>query len=444
MGADTIQQRPNSYRENRRKSGTLVCTPWTDGLELPLEYTHGGLRRAVLTEAKIKTLQPRDVRYLVSDGRGLNIEVLPSGKRSWIFRYRFRGAPEKVMIGRYPEMSLKRAREERDKRAGVLTQDKSPAQMKRLSKQQFTAEMTLKDFGERYFSEVTAKRWKDPGNIRRWLDNDIYPWLGSKALKEITPADVQRVVFRKRDHGAPASAAKIRGLLKEIFEYAAARQLIGSNPVASLPLRFITTARARTRALSAAEVGIYLRELYRSNVRRQFKLALNLILLTLVRKGELLLARWDELDPDAGEWNIPGKRTKNGKPHIVYLSRQAAVLFEELRGLASGSDFVLPGRSSLKKPFSLSALNHALEGVNFGLAPFTIHDMRRTASTILHEKGFPSDVIEKALNHTIGGVRGVYNRAEYADQRREMLQFWADHVEKLATEDSVIAELLKR
>ena len=398
----------------------------------------------MLTEAKIKALRPRPVRYLVSDGRGLNIEVRPGGKLSWIFRYRFRGAPEKVMIGRYPDMSLKRAREERDKRAGVLADDKSPAQMKRLARERFTAEMTLKEFGERYFAEVIAKRWKDPGNIRRWLNNDIYPWLGSKALKEIAPADVQRVVFRKRDHGAPASAAKIRALLKEIFEYAAARQLIASNPVASLPLRFITTARARTRALSAAELGIYLRELYKSNIRRQFKIALHLILLTLVRKSELLLARWDELDFETGEWNIPADRTKNGKPHVVYLSRQATALFEELKRLASGSDLVLPGRSSLKRPFAANAINHALEGVNFGLAPFTIHDSRRTASTILHEKEFPSDVIEKALNHSIGGVRGVYNRAEYAEQRRTMLQFWADHVEKLSTEDSVIAEGLKR
>lgn len=385
-----------------------------------------------LTDAKLKTLRPRPVRYLVSDGRGLNIEVLPSGKLSWIFRYRFRGKPEKVVIGRYPEMPLKRAREERDRRAGMLHDGKSPAQAKRLARQKLSAETTLKEFGDRYFTEVTSKRWKDPSNIRRWLDKDIYPWLGGKTLREITPADAQAVVFRKKDHGAPASAGKIRGLLKEIFDYAAARQLIASNPVASLPLRFVTTARSRTRALSPDEITIYLREIYRSNIRRQFKLALHLILLTLVRKGELLLARWDEFDFDAGEWNIPVERTKNKRAHVVYLSRQAKALFEELKKLAAGSELVLPGRSSLKKPFAQNALNHALEGVNFEIPPFTIHDMRRTASTLLHENGFPSDVIEKALNHTIGGVRGVYNKAQYAEQRREMLQFWADYVEKLA------------
>lgn len=396
-----------------------------------------------LTEAKLKTLKARAVRYLVSDGRGLNVEVLPSGKLSWIFRYRFRGKPEKVMIGRYPEMTLKRAREERDKRAGILADNRSPAQAKRLSRQKLTAEMTLNEFGERYFGEVVQKRWKDPGNIRRWLDKDVYPRLGAKSLREVTPADVQAVVFRKRDHGAVASAAKIRGLLNGIFDYASACQLIASNPVSALPLRFVTTTRTRTRALSPAEISTYLRTLCKSNIRRQFRVALHLILLTLVRKSELLLARWDELDVAAGEWNIPAERTKNKKPHVVYLSRQAGTLFEELKGLASGSQLVLPGRSSLEKPFANNALNKALEGISFGLAPFTIHDMRRTASTLLHEKGFASDVIEKALNHTIGGVRGVYNRAEYSEQRREMLQFWADYVEKLATEDLVIAEGLR-
>jgi integrase len=396
-----------------------------------------------LTEVKLKNLKARTVRYLVSDGRGLNVEVLPSGKLSWIFRYRFRGKPEKVMIGRYPEMTLKRAREERDKRAGILAGDQSPARAKRLSRQTLTAEMTLKDFGERYFAEIVEKRWRDPGNIRRWLDKDIYPWLGAKCLREITAADVQVIVFRKRDHGAVASAAKIRGLLNGIFDYALACQLILSNPVRALPLRFVTTTRARTRALSPAEISTYLRELYKSNIRRQFKVALHLILLTLVRKSELLMACWDEVDAAAGEWNIPAARTKNQKPHVVYLSRQATVLLEELKGLASGSPLVLPGRSSLTRPFAHNALNKALEGINFELAPFTIHDMRRTASTLLHEKGFPSDVIEKALNHTIGGVRGVYNRAKYAEQRREMLQFWADYVDKLAREELVIAEEFK-
>ena len=122
----------------------------------------------------------------------------------------------------------------------------------------------------------------------------------------------------------------------------------------------------------------------------------------------------------------------------MYLSTQTVELFRGLKELASESAWVLPGRSSLSKPFAANALNKALENLNFGIPPFTIHDMRRTGSTLLHEKGFPSDVVEKALNHSIGGVRGVYNKAEYSEQRRKMLQFWADYVEGIASEKKVL------
>jgi integrase len=211
-----------------------------------------------------------------------------------------------------------------------------------------------------------------------------------------------------------------------------------TNPAAALPVRFITKARPRTRALSPDEIRIYLSTLYGSGIRRQFKLALHLILLTLVRKSELLQAKWSDVDLENREWGIPEANSKTGTPHIVYLSSHAADLLRELRSLAGESVWVLPGRSGPEKPFAHNALNKALDGLNCPIAPFTVHDLRRTGSTRLHEAGFNSDVIEKALNHTIGGVRGVYNRAEYADQRRSMLQFWASYVDDLLSERKLL------
>lgn len=136
----------------------------------------------------------------------------------------------------------------------------------------------------------------------------------------------------------------------------------------------------------------------------------------------------------------PGRDSKTGKPHIVYLSTQAKTLFKELKPLASSSIWVLPGRGSLTKPFASNALNQALKVSLQGqeIPAFTIHDLRRTASTLLHEQGWPSDVVEKALNHIIGGVRGVYNRAEYAEQRREMLQAWSDYIDGLAPSANLV------
>lgn len=391
-----------------------------------------------LTDTAIRALKPKQARYRVTDGRGLTLEVLPSGRLSWLYRYRFQGKPEKVAIGHYPEFNLKAARRERDRLASMAAHGQSPAREKQLAKTALAANSTVREFAERYFSEVVVRDRKDPRNQRRYLDNEILPILGKKILRDVTAADVQALVFRKRDNGQESAAAEMRNLIKRMFDYAVVCGAAQVNPALALPVRFITKARARTRTLSPDEIRVYLHTLYQSNIRRQFKLALHLILLTLVRKSEILLAQWKDVDLEEGEWQVPVENSKTGQPHIVYLSKQASDLFVELKSLAADSPWVIPGRSSLAKPFSHNAMNQAMGSITFKMAPFTIHDLRRTGSTILHEKGFSSDVVEKALNHTISGVRGVYNRAEYAEQRRKMLQFWGEYVEGLASEKKIL------
>jgi integrase len=299
-------------------------------------------------------------------------------------------------------------------------------------------ETTVREFGERYFKEVIARDRKDTTTLRRYLDKVIYPRLGERRVCTVTAADVQKLVFEKRDHGFPAAAADIRNLCKRLWDYAIVCQVAEVNPATALPVRFITKARPRTRSLSPDEIRIYLSTLYGSGIRRQFKLALHLILITLVRKSELLQAKWANVDFETGEWTIPEANSKTGKPHVVYLSLHALELLTELQSLSGTSEWVLPGRSGPEKAFAHNALNKALDGINCPIEPFTVHDLRRTGSTRLHEAGFNSDVIEKALNHTIGGVRGVYNRAEYANQRREMLQFWASYVDDLMHQRKVV------
>jgi integrase len=391
-----------------------------------------------LTDARIRNLKPRGRRFLVTDGRGLGLEVMPSGALSWRYRYRLNNQLEKVVLGRYPDLSLKAAREIRDEMASMVARGKSPAREKQLARVFLNTEVTVREFGDRYYADQVLTRVKDPRNVRRYLEAEIYPAFGTKLLKAVTSADVERLVYRKRDNGRHAAAAALRNVLKRLFDYASQRGLVTSNPASPIATRFITTSRPRTRALTPQEIRIYLQTLYGSNIRRQFKLGLHLILLTLARKSELLLAKWQDVHLKAGEWHVPTENSKTGKPHIVYLSRQAIDLFTELKALSGDSEFVLPGRSSLKRPFAHNALNKALAGVSFSIPPFTIHDLRRTGSTLLHEKGFSSDVVEKALNHSIGGIRGVYNRAEYSEDRRKMLQFWGDFVEQLANERKVL------
>lgn len=399
-----------------------------------------------LTDTALKALKPKDKPYTVADERGLYVEVLPTGGIAWRYRYRIGTRREKLTLGKYPALTLKNARLKRDEAAQAAAMDKSPAQQKQLAKRAAAEATTVAEFGERFFLEMVNKDRADTTIPRRYFDKNIVPAIGAKPVRDVTTEDVRAIIWKKKDEGFDAAAGQVRGVLKRLFDYAMTAGLVSVNPVLALPMRHVHRAKSRDRTLSPDEIRLFLRAAIESNVRRQFKLALHLILLTMVRKSELLLARWEHVDFDAAQWHIPAEHSKTGKPHIVYLSKQAADMFKELQKLAGGSALVLPGRGSLTKPFADNAINNALKIALAGqeIPAFTIHDLRRTASTLLHENGWPSDVVEKALNHTIGGVRGVYNRAEYEPQRREMLQFWADYIEQLLTTGKVILGRFKQ
>lgn len=395
-----------------------------------------------LTEKEIEhTLKPRTARYAVSDERGLSIEVFPTGGKLWHVRYRLKGKAERVTLGRWPDLSLKLARQKRDEALTLVALGQSPAAEKRKARLGTERSTTVEAFAKRYLTEVVAKDRKSDAMPRRYLDRDILPALRSKLICEVTTEEVRGVIWRKKEEGFDAAAGQIRGVLSRMFDFAMAQGLTDSNPVLTLPMRHVHKPRSRDRALSPDEIGTFLNAVFRSNMRTQFRVSLHLILLTMVRKSELLLAERRHVDLDAREWLIPAEHSKTGKPHVVYLSNQAITCFHQLFALAGPSHLVLPGRSSGKQPFAHNAINNALKVSLKGeqIAAFTIHDLRRTASTLLHEQGFVSDVVEKALNHTIGGVRGVYNRAEYGAQRREMLQFWANYIDGLIKTDPLAA-----
>jgi integrase len=375
---------------------------------------------------------------MVSDGRGLSLDILPSGKMSWLYRYCLDGKYGKVILGRYPDLPLKVAREKRDELAGKVASGKSPALEAKQKRAGLASNPTVREFGERYYKEQVVRNWKDPKSEWRYLDYDVFPSLGERLLKDLNAMDVQTLVYRKRDNGRIAAAMQLRNVIKRMFDYAVEVQLVTLNPAAMVATRFIGKARKRARVLTPKEIRLYLRTIYQSNIRRQFKLALHIILLTLSRKSELLLARWEHVNFEAGEWLVPAENAKTAKPHIVYLSTQVTAMFRELKALAGDSELVMPGRGSLTRPFAGNALTKALEGLTFDMDPLTIHDLRRTGATLLTEHGFNRDVIEKALSHEAEGIRAVYIVAEYAEQRKKMLQWWGDYVDGIMNESKVI------
>jgi integrase len=400
---------------------------------------------AALSDRKLRGLKARSKPYELADGGGLYAHVLPSGHISLRYQYRLAGRKQRVVLGTYPALTLAHARQLHRKFQTMVEQGISPARYVQEEKTrergvpadlfQTLAESWLAQWGSNK-NEATV------GHVRGWLTKDVYPRIGDKSVKSITPAHVLDVLDKIKGRGAPHSARRIHGTLTQIFDHAVNRLIIETNPVDRISASSIAPVSSRDRALTKAEIGIFLRAMEASTCRQQSKIALRLVLLTMVRKQELLQARWENVDLEQRVWSV--LITKNKKPLEVYLSRQVVALFNRLKELAGGSPFVLPHVSRIDAPMGSSTLNEAIRRIteqeNIHLARFSVHDLRRTASTQLHEMGFSPDIIEKALNHVIGGVRGVYNKATYADQRRLMLQQWADIVDVwMAQETNVVA-----
>ncbi len=268
------------------------------------------------------------------------------------------------------------------------------------------------------------------------IDKDIIPVMGNKLMTEINPQMVRDLCDKIVDRGGRATAIQVREIISSVYRYANDRGYGFINPAQDIKASSIATFKPRERSLSPEEVGIFYRQLDTAGTMPTMKMALKLVLLTLVRKAEFINATWQEVNFKDNTWIIPAERMKASRAHIIYLSKQVQDLMVGLQMCAGGSEYLLAGRYSVSKPLSNAALNRLItttvqtaKADGHQLEHFTVHDLRRTASTLLHEAGYPSDWIEKALAHEQKGVRAVYNKAEYAQQRRYMLQQWADMVD---------------
>lgn len=282
------------------------------------------------------------------------------------------------------------------------------------------------------------------------IDRDITPALENRLLHEITADDLRALCEKVKARGAPATAVHVRDIVKQVYVFAILHGEKVANPADDVGAASIATFVPKDRALSPTEIRLMHRQMESVATYPTIRLALRMILLTLVRKSELIQATWDEVDFEAALWTIPKGRMKGRNPHNVYLSRQALDIMVALHTCAGGSKYVLPSRYDADRCMSQATLNRVTQIVaerakaaGLPLDPFTVHDLRRTGSTLLNEVGFNRDWIEKCLAHEDGrSSRAVYNKAEYAEQRRHMLQEWADMVDAWVEGGAYTATLL--
>lgn len=392
----------------------------------------------MLTDTELKCLKPKVKIYKVTDRDGMYVRVAPSGTISFRLNYRLNGRRETVYLGRYARdgISLTRARELCLDARRAIAEGRSPAIEKQREKRRIKEAKSFGEFGEKWL--VNAPMADSTRAMRRSIfERKLMPVWRNRLLTEITPDDLRAHCAKIVERGAPATAIHVRDILKQIYGFAILHGEKVANPADDVGPASIATFTPKDRALSPAEIRIMLKQLDHVATLPTIRLGMKLYLLTMVRKSELQDAVWDEVDFDNAVWTIPKERMKRSKPHNVYLCRQTLDIMIALKTCAGNSRYLLPSRYDADAPMSRATFNRVTYSVveqakkeGLPLEPFTVHDLRRTGSTLLNELGFNRDWIEKCLAHEDGrSSRGVYNKAEYEVQRRHMMQEWADTVD---------------
>ncbi|WP_046158533.1 MULTISPECIES: tyrosine-type recombinase/integrase [Chromobacterium] len=382
-----------------------------------------------LTDLAIRQAKPQDKPYQLADGESLYLEVSPSGGKLWRFRFRFQGKAGILALGKYPAVGLSDARQKAHEARVQLAQGINPSQAKKEAK--VVAQIAATNAFElvaREWHEKQLDRWT-PDHARRVMDSleiDAFPDLGKLPVPDLTAPLILNTILKIEKRGAVETAQRVLQRISAIIRFAIQTGRATDNPAINLVGAIRAKKVEHRPALPRGELREFYRRLAAEQLYIPTRIAMHLLMLTFVRPGELRAARWEEFDEERAEWRIPAERMKMREPHLVPLSCQALELLKELRPLTGRSALLFPAVTDLKKPMSENTLGYAMGRMGYkGTA--TPHGFRALASTVLNEEGFDPDIIEKQLAHAERNkVRAAYHRAEYLEERRKMMQWWAE------------------
>lgn len=388
----------------------------------------------MLNDQAARSAASREKQYKLSDGDGMYLLIKPAGGKYWQMKYRFAGKEKTLSFGTYPEVSISEAREKRSAARKLLRDDKDPQAAKKETKiQQVNARSNSLESIAREWYENQLCAWvpAHAKNILKRLEIDIFPALGSKSINEITAPALLAVLRGIEARGAGDVAHRVLQTCGQVFRYAIATGRAERDISSDLRGALKVVKREHFASFQEKDLPGFLKKLEAYAGELQTKLALKLLVLTFVRTTELRGARWAEIDFNKKEWRIPAERMKMRQPHIVPLTDQSIAVLKELNKLSGCFDLVFPSRSKPVEFISDNTMLHAMYRMGYQ-GKGTPHGIRATASTILNENGFNSDVIERQLAHTERNkVRASYNHAQYLPDRKILMQWWADYVTKL-------------
>lgn len=424
----------------------------------------------MLTDTEIRKLKATGKDYQKADSRGLVLVVRAKGGKFWRYEFRLEGKKFKYGLGNYPEISLSDARKihsiarqlvELGEHPSTLLDNPGTKQMiiggysvKELeAKAAATKEaeairalMTFGDAADKYKTEWVDKSWKDPDKGWSPVRLHLLPKLADSPLELIDVITLRELIYGLREHKGVAIALLSHGWAARIFSYAVEHDYCKHNPAVLIKAARVGNRKKRTRWLNTPEIKRYLTGLYQSNCYRGYKLALHLLLMLALRKSELCGAAWSEIDLGKGEMLIPAGRMKTKKDHLVMLPSQAIEMLQELQLLGGSSPWVMPMSTNPNRAMHSNNLDgtHNAALIAGDIIDYNIHDHRHTASTHLREQGHSPEVVETALSHAIPGMAGVYSHAQYKPQRLIMLQSWADFLDTVMTERTVIQATFRK
>lgn len=409
-----------------------------------------------LTDSQVRNAKPAGKPIKLTDGSGLYLEVRPTGAKLWRYRYRIAGKENVFAVGEYAQapsgeakeqaharrnagmLTLAEARARREECRALVRQGIHPAHHRQAARLATSAE-NANTF------EAVAREWiakKKPTwtpyylrQVERFLGADVFPYIGKLPIRNVTAAHLLAIVRRVEGRGAETVALLVRQWASAVFRYGVATLRADNDPAAALKGAIHRPKVEHRKPLTRDQIADFVKALEGYAGYRTTVIALRLMLLTFVRTVELRAAHWVEIDLERAEWRIPAERMKMREPHIVPLSRQAVELLRELHTYTGGGCFLFPNYRNPKTCMTATTLNRALERMGFNgkdSIGFSAHGFRATASTILNETGFRPDVIERQLAHAERNkVRASYNQAEYLEERRAMMQQWADMADEI-------------
>lgn len=391
-----------------------------------------------LTELQVKNAKPKDKPYKLSDGGGMFLLISLAGGKHWRLKYRFLDKEKLLAMGSYPEVSLSDARDRRHEARKLLANDIDPGAKKQADKQTalVQSQMTL---------EVVTNRWLEKkkknlsksyfSDIKARLEKDILTILGQKPINSITALQIIDVLQAVAARGANELARRLKQCLDEIYRYAVVHGLAVRNPVADFQTRDILESyeKGHHPCIEPSAIPVFLKAMKGPKARLYplTRMAMELLMLTFVRTGELINARWDEIDWEKKQWLIPATRMKMKRDHIVPLSDQALAILEELKLISGHRELIFPGQVNPKNPMSNNTILQALANMGYK-SKMSGHGFRALAmTTLMEELSYPYDVVDRQLAHAPKNkIAAAYDRAKYLPQRQKMMQDWADYLDK--------------